>query len=278
LHTGVVNQPGFFRSFAPHGEVTWPVRAVGHADLTPIQTSLMGAGIDIEQNLITLRANTVRFLPNTGNTPKIWIEPADGSLQAFDVNLTGRINADSGRVGVLNVESNGDVSIKDASANTNVRFQNRNLPDRITITDTRPTIPRVMIGLDGISIYHRAAARANDRLFYYSALSGLTVTGQVNMPGVLFSGSINANGTVATRWGAYMLAVFRTGTGQYSIGHLLQHASYMVVITCRNAQRIANITSKNHTAFNIEIVTTGNNRADTDFDFAVFGSNSMHNI
>ena len=70
-----------------------------------VSTQLLATGIDITNQNIILRADRVKFLPRTGNVEKIWIDPEDGRLRAIDVDLSGRISANSGVIGGFTIET-----------------------------------------------------------------------------------------------------------------------------------------------------------------------------
>lgn len=70
------------------------------AGLTPtawsaINDSLSETGINIERGEITLRGNKVSFQNSAGSlaTPKIWIDPTSGALNAVDGNFQGTVKA-----------------------------------------------------------------------------------------------------------------------------------------------------------------------------------------
>ena len=59
-----------------------------------VKTDLQRTGIDIEDGTINLQADKVTFSDsNGGNTDKIWIDPANGTLHAVDGNFEGTVKA-----------------------------------------------------------------------------------------------------------------------------------------------------------------------------------------
>jgi len=74
-----------------------------------IKTRLSQTGILIDGNnrKIELQADHTVFKSSAGDNAKIWIDTTDGSLHAVDGSFSGKVTANSGRIGGFTIDSNG---------------------------------------------------------------------------------------------------------------------------------------------------------------------------
>lgn len=137
-----------------------------------------------------------------------------------------------------------------------------------TVT-TRSIIAQTEIGTDGF-----CSVWASDNYFHFSN-AGLKIKGDVNMPGILGSGSSSSGGTLTNVIGK-LTGVTKDSTGNYTITHGLGFSTYMAMITpiTSNAKLNPVIVSKSTDSFAIKIVDASNDTAtDTAFDILIIGNN-----
>lgn len=121
----------------------------------------------------------------------------------------------------------------------------------------------------------------SNRHFYFNELTGLDVkesdSSRFNLPGVLFSGTVNMNGGFLGTWGAKKhasLSATRQSVGVYAVYHSIGHTNYFVNIT-PSSNRTFYIGSKSTNYFIVYFYSTSSTPAlsDTNFDFQITGNN-----
>lgn len=126
-------------------------------------------------------------------------------------------------------------------------------------------------GKDGMMFFY------SNNHFHYTENGGLDIKGAINMPGLLFSGSVNSGGGFASWWGAKKhasLNATRQGAGTYAVYHSVGHTNYQVSIT-PSSNRTFYIGTKNTNFFIVYFYTNASSPSlsDTNFDFQITGNN-----
>ena len=80
------------------------------------------------------------------------------------------------------------------------------------------------IASDGIMSFH------SPQQYTYIKEGKLHIKGKFDMPGLLASGSVNADGSPLSLWGL-ATKVYRRSTGEYLILHSIGHTDYSIIIT-----------------------------------------------
>ena len=84
--------------------------------------------------------------------------------------------------------------------------------------------PYTGVFADGIVAYH------SPQQYTYIKEGKLHIKGKHDMPGLLASGSVNADGSPLSLWGL-ATKVYRRSTGEYLILHSIGHTDYSIIIT-----------------------------------------------
>lgn len=169
---------------------------------TSISSAFKRTGIDIENGTINLQADKVTFSDsNGGNTDKIWIDPANGTLHAVYGDFSGKITATDGTIGGFSI---GQHSIKSSN-------------DKIILNDDgTATIGNMSVASDG-----KITATGVDISGKITASDG-KITGDIQVTGSLYAGPLNgrhvrimpdgtANGGIKLYNGSNVLASFSFG-------------------------------------------------------------------
>ena len=132
----------------------------------------------------------------------------------------------------------------------------------------------MVFGADGLFSFWNAA-----NYFYYSALQGLKVRGNVDMPGLLAAGFGAVNGGHTKRIGSKSNIgnITRVTAGIYNVPHNVGHTNYTVQVTPTGNGAIATTPGNQFTAsrFQVAIMDRNGNFIDSDFQYAIFGDNNI---
>lgn len=124
-------------------------------------------------------------------------------------------------------------------------------------------------------------ASAN-RFIHYSETTGLTVKGEMNIPGVLAAGTVDKYGAVSNVWGAKSssLPAVKISPGKYRIYHNIGHQQYSVAVTAATYYRhgrdwttSASYMDKAPNSFVVFLNEDDGDPVDVNFDFQCFGYN-----
>ena len=159
---------------------------------------------------------------DSGNTYVLFqrriIPPYDGRLRdsrQFDINASHNVP-----VGHYRIVATAEVLYESDSGlwESSVEF-------RLSAKwEKHSDVKEIVYSEDGMSAYY-----GPDKLFYLTQADQpfLTIKGSVDMPGVLATGRMNANGSLDYKWGK-ATGGRHVSTGRYQVNHTIGHTNYTV--------------------------------------------------